>query len=215
MRNSNQRPDDHDPCDLAIERRSTPRAGRSALLSALLLCACQSPVVLSGLPEETPLNTLSEGDSKSACDNIDAYHDNALDEGERWRLRCMFGSMIVGGACEEYSQCEATPQDIDDPDLADLADYQGAEEALECNLNQEIECTATIEEYEACIVENTQRLEKLLSEFTCFDETASAEEYEAHRELMRLAFKVGPECTSLGMKCGVGILPNHPIPFEI
>ncbi len=123
--------------------------------------------------------------------------------------------MVLGGACEDYSQCEASPQDPEDPDLADIADVITPDEVLACNLSPEIECTATIDEYEACIVENTERLEQLLAEFSCTDESSSAEDRESYKDFLRLAFTVGPECTSLGMQCGIEVLPNPPIPFEI
>lgn len=135
--------------------------GRSLALSAVLplFAACGFS---SGLPGDLQGKDMSPAENKAFCEAQASYVSDALGEDGSVKFVCLLGGafagMLSGGgveACEKaYDDCMAEPA-------------KPSESGSECPGESTPDCTATVAEMEACVVEQTSTIEDKLDGATC------------------------------------------------
>ena len=157
---------------------------RITLIAALLVpaAACTGPTGLKGSKQ---LNELDAGEREEACENIGDYFDKEVGEERMKKLACVFSAATTvafgGGGVPEceiaYDSCLMEP-------LTQTDDG--------CGVSDETSCTATVEEYEACLEEQAEGFVTLIDGLSC------AAVLEGGASPIPEA---GPECTALASKC--------------
>ncbi len=162
---------------------------RLTLLSALILpaVACKGP---TGLKGDKKLNELSDDEKKSGCESLVEYSDKKISEDDYKRFACTSVAIfdVAFGGTEEscntaFDQC-----------LQDVTTNEDDTETS-CELEGDITCTATVEEYEACVDERIELTLELINSFSC-------------AKLVEMAGDPPPEeeeddslCSALAQKC--------------
>ncbi|HTU58955.1 MAG TPA: hypothetical protein VMF89_10990 [Polyangiales bacterium] len=182
---------------------------------AILFCAAcggdddSSGGVVTGLPSEQKLSTLSDADVKKACQSVNDGASVVITPTAIKRVFCLefaapeavtyssAGKVSVDVAkCQQLvDTCVSNNEDEDD-DLADV-EVEGVNECDEANANDLNGCDATVGEYEACINAVLGEMQRMLSELTCQNaEKISSEEYSNDLDPAAL-----PQCQTVMAKC--------------
>ncbi|MFZ9886108.1 MAG: hypothetical protein ACO3JL_01295 [Myxococcota bacterium] len=141
------------------------------------LCLALSACTYSGLPGDVPLSELTEEQSQQLCTATDAYVDSSLSAQDRKTFSCNLAGSIAGAFVGEdaYTETctEARQNCLDDDD-------QGGEEETSEESNCEnagvSNCTATVEQYEACTREIVDTIKESNASFSCEDGPGTEEE---------------------------------------
>jgi hypothetical protein len=154
---------------------------RITLCAALLLptVACTGP---TGLPGGKQLNELDADDRQKACENIQEYYDKEVDDDTAKRYACIFATILATDvdSCEvAYEACLMEP-------LMENTDDDS------CAVTDETTCTATVEEYEACLDEQIAAFKDVSASFSC--------EASINGSFM-IQTEPGPDCKALADTC--------------
>ncbi|HFE44373.1 MAG TPA: hypothetical protein ENJ18_02620 [Nannocystis exedens] len=158
---------------------------RFTLLSALILpaAACKGP---TGLKADKKLNELSDDEKKSACENLVDYTDKKISEDDVKAAACITVAIfdVTFGGTEEscnsaYDQC-----------LQEATSEPGE---TSCEIEGDITCTATVEEYEACFDERIDATLELIKSFSCAELVMPSSEPPAE--------ETDSLCSALAQKC--------------
>jgi len=156
---------------------------RLSLIAALILpvVACKGPTGVSG---DKQLNELSEEEKKTACENIGEYTEEEIGDDRLLRFSCSFTAALTASEAE----CDLAFD-------ACVAEGKIMSEQESCDVDRELVCEATVEEYEACLDEQIAATIELIDGFSCAAIFAS--EGEGGGALP----EVGPLCTDLAQRC--------------
>jgi hypothetical protein len=183
------------------------------VLTIVLFAACggdddSSGGIVTGLPSEQKLSTLTDADVKKACQSV---NDGASVVITPMAIRRAFCMEFAAAASVTYSSDGKETVDIDKcQQLVDtcientevesddeVVEVDGANDCEEASANDLDGCDATVGEYEACINTVLSEMQRVLSELTCQNaEKISSEEYS--NELDPTAI---PQCQKVMDKC--------------
>jgi hypothetical protein len=183
------------------------------VLTIVLFAACggdddSSGGIVTGLPSEQKLSTLTDADVKKACQSV---NDGASVVITPMAIRRAFCMEFAAAASVTYSSDGEETVDIDKcQQLVDtcientevesddeVVEVDGANDCEEASANDLDGCDATVGEYEACINTVLSEMQRVLSELTCQNaEKISSEEYS--NELDPTAI---PQCQKVMDKC--------------
>ncbi len=171
---------------------------RLSLLSALILpaVACKGP---TGLNADKNLNDLSADEKKSGCESLVEYSEKKISEDDVKRLACITVAVLdvaFGGSEEScnstYDQCLQEATATQDGNTS-------------CELEGDITCTATVEEYEACVDERIDATLELIKSFSCAELVKmSGEEPAPEGEDESLCSALAQKCPGLFSSEGEG-----------
>ena len=164
--------------------------------------------VVTGLPAEQKLSTLSDQDVKNACRSISDGASVAVSPEALKRALCVplgvqaavtYANNQVSvdvSACQQVvDECVS---DDSDPFEQDDADQETEDDCDDASADDLSGCEATVGEYETCINTVLSETQRRLSEFTCQNaETLSSEQY-SQDELDPADI---PQCQALMTKC--------------
>jgi hypothetical protein len=188
------------------------------VLTIVLFAACggdddSSGAVVTGLPSEQKLSTLSDADVKKACQSVNDGASVVITPMAIRRAFCMEFAAAASvtyssdgkeavdidkcqqllDTCIENSEDDAEEVESDD----EVAEVDGTNDCEEASANDLEGCDATVGEYEACINTVLSEMQRVLSELTCQNaEKISSEEYS--NELDPTAI---PQCQKVMDKC--------------
>lgn len=191
------------------------------ILTILFLAACggdddSTGGVVTGLPAEQKLSTLSDADVKKACQSVNDGASAVITPTAIKRAICVpFGVEAAvtyssdGKETVDIDKCQQLVDtcisndggDDDDEDEVEADDDEvevdGVNDCEQANANDLEGCDATVAEYEACVNSVLSEMQRMLSELTCQNaEKISSEAYS--NELDPAAI---PQCQTVMAKC--------------
>ncbi len=155
--------------------------------SLALIASCNGGgMILSGLPQATPVNELSAADLDHLCHSVDEYLFRVYPVSEEHRVSCTgtaLGRTATPAAC------------LDDVRSCVLEPFTGRDH-LACDMVTSAGCTATVNQIETCIEDRARSIEQRASEVQC----AVAGDTAAILGLLA-AIPLPASCTSLSAVC--------------
>lgn len=186
---------------------------RWCLLAILSIAACggdndSNGGVVTGLPAEQKLSTLTDADVKKACQSVNDGASVVITPDSLKRAFCVpFAAeaavtysndgtaMVDVNKCQEVvDTCFASTEEEE----GDETEVDGENDCAEASAADLQGCEATVGEYEACINMVLSETQRMLAEMTCQNaEKISSEEYSNE------SFDVAeiPQCQTVMSKC--------------
>ncbi|MEZ4448472.1 MAG: hypothetical protein R3B09_03255 [Nannocystaceae bacterium] len=151
------------------------------LLVAALAVGASACTGYTGVKGSKKLSELDADERKEVCENSAAHTKEEIGEETIKRYGCVLASVLASGG--GVPECEAA---------VDICVMDATIESNDtCDVDGDVDCDATIEEYEACGDENIAGLKVFYQTFTC----------EAAINGSVMAPEAGPECQALAKKC--------------
>jgi hypothetical protein len=157
-------------------------------------------VVDTGIEETTPLSEVTPAQATQVCDSLEVAVNARFSMERQTRATCeVLGALISAnpGSCRDFAdQCVSDPPQ----GLEGMGDLPTGEDLTEAGCGQASDyasCTATIEEYEACVNDQLDEFEQLLQEFGC----ANAPLDIANFPESQADIPTASSCTAFDMKC--------------
>lgn len=185
------------------------------VLTVVLFAACggdddSNGRVVTGLPSEQKLSTLSDADVKKACQSVNDGASVVITPMAIQRAFCMefaAASTVTysseGKATVDIDKCqqlvdacvESTNEDNSGDD--EEAEVDGVNDCEKSSANGLQGCEATVGEYEACINTVLSEMQRILSQLTC----QNADKIESEEYSNELDPTTMPECQKVMDKC--------------
>jgi hypothetical protein len=157
------------------------------VLAAGLVASCSGGgTIISGLPQEEPVDELSQGDVDHLCESVDAYLFRVYPVSEEHRVSCTAVALTRTAA---QAPCE------DDVRTCMTMEFAGRDH-LDCTSVTSAGCTATVNQIETCIEDRARSIQQRGAEVQC---TAAGDLAEIGR--LATAIPLPPSCTSLSAVC--------------
>lgn len=143
------------------------------LLVALFLSS--SACTYSGLPGDVALSELTEEQSQQLCSATETYLEDNLSAQDRKNFACNLTGAIAGALVGEDAYAE-TCTDAQQSCLEEPDDEEDTTTASDCDSAVVSNCTATVEQYEACTREIVSTIKESNASFSCDDGPTTDEE---------------------------------------
>jgi hypothetical protein len=187
------------------------------VLTVVLFAACggdddSSGGVVTGLPSEQKLSTLSDADVKKACQSVNDGASVVITPMAITRAFCMEGAAVStvtyssdGQATVDVDKCqqlldaciESTKEGNSGDDVESDDEDDGVNDCEKSSANDLEGCEATVGEYEACINTVLSEMQRILSQLTC----QNADKIESEEYSNDLDPTMMPECQKVMDKC--------------
>lgn len=184
------------------------------VLTVVLFAACggdddSNGRVVTGLPSEQKLSTLSDADVKKACQSVNDGASVVITPMAIQRAFCMefaAASTVTysseGKATVDVDKCQmlvdaCVDSSNGDDDESSTDDDEEVNDCEKSSANDLQGCEATVGEYEACINTVLSEMQRILSQLTC----QNADKIESEEYSNELDPTTMPECQKVMDKC--------------
>jgi hypothetical protein len=185
------------------------------VLAWCVVAACggdnDSTGVVTGLPAEQKLSTLTNADVKQACQSVNVSANAIITPSALTRAICVqFGAdaavtysndkatVDVNMCNQVVDTCISASAEAEDDDEVAETDEEEVNDCEQASANDLEGCEATVGEYEGCINQVLSELQRRLAELTC--QNAEKISSEAYRNDELDASKI-PQCQTIMAKC--------------
>jgi hypothetical protein len=166
--------------------------------------------IVTGLPAEQKLSTLTDADVKKACESVNVGANAVITPNALARAFCVplgveaavtysngAASVDLNKCQQVVDTCVSSSSEAEDDEVVE-ADEEDVNDCEQSNANDLKSCEATVGEYEACVNMVLSELQRRLNELTCQNaEKLSSEEY-SNDELDPSQI---PQCQTIMTKC--------------
>lgn len=136
--------------------------------SLIALLTMLSACTYSGLPGDLALSELTEEQSQQLCNATQDYLDDNLSAQDRKTFGCNLRGTLAGSFVDEDAYAE-TCTDTQTTCLAEEDQQEDTGDATNCGGVGVSNCTATVEQYEACTRELIDNIKESNASFSCED----------------------------------------------
>lgn len=160
----------------------------------VMFVACGDAEFSSSLDSELKVSDMSDEEAATFCEEGEAFEEDASDTMEE--LGCIFAAAFGAAFSEEGQEVQACEQTYDACMSGEMENMdEGAEYDDTCDIEEmdRSNCDATVGQIIACAEEELEKMEQVVSDFSCSDiadEDAAMEEEE-----------MGPACQAVEDVC--------------